>query len=242
VLFHGLTNCPQQFDAFARLLHARGETVYVPRLPFHGHKDRLTKEIAGLTAAQIANAAMEAAAFGRALGERVNVLGISVGATMALELAQAGGVEHAVAIAPFLMVPVLPRPPGMLLMHVLHALPDFFVWWDPRLRERIQPPYAYPGFHTHCLSECVFAGASIFAGAASAAPAAPRCTIVVNAHDPAVNNALASQLAARWKTHGASYQLEVWDDLGKVHDVIDPTTYTNAERLVYPRLITLLES
>jgi hypothetical protein len=130
----------------------------------------------------------------------------------------------------------------MFVMRALRALPDFFVWWDPRIRERIRPPYAYPGFHTHCLAECVFAGAAIYAAAATAAPRAPQCTIVVNATDPAVNNALASQLSERWKEHGAAYQFASWSDLGKVHDVIDPTTYPAATTLTYPRLIALLES
>jgi hypothetical protein len=48
-------------------------------------------------------------------------------------------------------------------------------------------------------------------------------------------------LVARWRGHGAPYDLAVWDDLGRVHDVIDPSTYPAAGALVYPRLVTLLE-
>jgi pimeloyl-ACP methyl ester carboxylesterase len=36
VLLHGLTDSPRQFEAFAYLLHADGNNVYVPRLPQHG--------------------------------------------------------------------------------------------------------------------------------------------------------------------------------------------------------------
>jgi hypothetical protein len=139
------------------------------------------------------------------------------------------------------MVPFAPRLPGMLLMRILDVLPNRFLWWDPRLKERIQPPYAYPGFWTHCLAQCAFAGASIFAAAARSKPAAPRCTIVLNAQDPAVNNAAARELAGRWQRDGAGYTLAIWDDLGKVHDVIDPSTYPGARTLVYPRLAGLLE-
>jgi pimeloyl-ACP methyl ester carboxylesterase len=216
--------------------------VYVPRLPHHGHKDRFTRAIGNLTAADVERAATDAARLGAGLGTRVNVLGISVGATMALWLAQTGGASNAIGLAPFLMVPFAPRLPGMLLMRLLKALPNRFLWWDPRIKEKIRPDYGYPGFWTHCLAECAFAGGAIFASASVEAPAAARGTIVVNAEDPAVNNGAARELALRWKKRRASYDFAVWDDLGKVHDVIDPTTYTAAVSRVYPRLIALLES
>ena len=242
MLFHGLTNCPQQFDEFAQLLHARGKNVYVPRLPFHGHKNRLTRAIGNITVADIETAATDAARLGAGLGESVSALGLSLGATMALQLAQAGGVNNAVGVAPFLMVPLLPHGLGMVLMQALAWLPNRFLWWDPRLKERIRPVYAYPGFWTHCLARCTFAGADVIAAAARVAPVAPHCTLVINAQDPAVNNAAARELMARWHAHGATYELAVWDDLGKVHDVIDPSTYTAAPAHVYPRLVALLES
>ena len=242
MLFHGLTNCPQQFEAFAQLLHARGENVYVPRLPYHGYADRMTAAIGKITVADIQGAAADAARLGQGLGAHVNAHGLSLGGTMALWLAQTGGVDNAVGLAPFLMVPFIPRAPGMLLMHALHALPDRFMWWDPRRRERMVPLYAYPGFWTHCLAQCVFSGASIFAAAGRTAPSVPRCTIAINAQDPAVNNGAARALAARWGDRGGQYRLESWNDLGRVHDVIDSSTYPAAVGLVYPRLIALLTS
>jgi len=33
VLFHGVTNCPAQFDSLGRLLYERGANVLIPRLP-----------------------------------------------------------------------------------------------------------------------------------------------------------------------------------------------------------------
>jgi pimeloyl-ACP methyl ester carboxylesterase len=241
VLFHGLTNCPQQFETFAKQLHAGGDNVYVPRLPRHGYADRTTRAIGAITAAEIEAAATDAAEHARGLGDRVAVAGLSLGGTLALRLAQTGAVENAIAIAPFLMVPALPRGPGTLFMRALDVLPDVFMWWDPRLKERMMPDYAYPGFWTHCLAECVFAGDAVFALAARRAPAAPHCTIVVNAHDPAINNAAARDLARVWRANGAAYDYAVWDDLGKRHDVIDPTTFPDAARLVYPRLAALLD-
>lgn len=241
MLFHGLTNCPQQFDEFAQLLHARGENVYVPRLPYHGHRDRLTRAIGKITAPEIEQAATAAARLGRGLGTSVAALGLSLGATMALSLAQTGGVDNAVGVAPFLMVPFVPRLPGLLLMSILATLPNRFLWWDPKRKEQMLPEYAYPGFWTHCLAQCTLAGAVISAAAARQAPAAPHCTLVINAQDPAVNNGPARDLVARWQRHGAPYGLTVWDDVGRVHDIIDPSTYPAAAALVYPRLTALLE-
>jgi len=241
VLLHGLTNCPQQFDELAQLLHARGENVYVPRLPYHGHRDRKTPVIGKLNVTDIERAAGDAARFGRGLGRRLNVCGISLGATMALWLAQTGGADNAVAVAPYLMVPLLSRRAGLLLMSVLATLPNWFLWWDLRRREQTPPDYAYPGFWTHCLAQCMLFGTVIFAAAGGSEPAAARCTMVLNAHDPAVNNGVARELFRRWRRR-PSYELIVWDDLGKRHDVIDPSTYPEARTHVYPRLADLLES
>ena len=223
------------------MLHARGENVYVPRLPRHGYKDRLTRIPGDLTVAEIESDARNAARLAASLGRRVSAAGISLGATMALWLAQTGGIDAAVGIAPFLMVPVIPRGPGMLLMRALLALPNRFLWWDPRLKERMLPPYAYPGFWTHCLAQSVAAGGTIFTALAAAAPAAAHCSVVVNARDPAVNNGVARDIVARWQARGATYELVTWDGLGKVHDVIDPSTYPAAPVNVYPRLLALLE-
>jgi hypothetical protein len=159
-----------------------------------------------------------------------------------LWLAQTGGVDDAVGLAPFLMVPFLRRETGLVVMHVLDWLPNAFLWWDPRKRERIAPPYAYPGFFTHCLAQCIFAGDGLRGAADRRPPAAPRATIVVNASDPAVNNNVARELAAVWAEHGDSYALQSWDDLGSVHDVVDPSTYPRATTLVYPRLRALIDA
>lgn len=242
MLFHGLTNCPEQFDALAQHLHAGGDTVYVPRLPLHGYADRMTRAIGALTTAQIQAAATDAAHLAAQLGERVAVMGISLGGTMALWLAQTTAIDNAVGLAPFLMLPVVPRGPGMLLMRLLDWLPDFFIWWDPRKKKAIGPPYAYPGFWTHCLAQAMFAGAAIFEATATAAPRAARATIVINTHDPAVNNGVARSLAERWNEHDPAYTSQLWSDLGAVHDVIDPTTFPNATTLTYPRLTSLLDS
>ena len=41
LIFHGLTNCPAQFDSLARASYERGANVFIPRLPRHGFADRM---------------------------------------------------------------------------------------------------------------------------------------------------------------------------------------------------------
>jgi hypothetical protein len=54
-----------------------------------------------------------------------------------------------------------------------------------------------------------------------------------------VNNGVARELARRWRGQ-PGYDLSNWTDLGRRHDVIDPTTFPAARTLVYPRLTALL--
>src|SRR5439155_21784603 len=50
VLFHGVTNCPQQFVRLGVTLHRRGANVLVPRMPCNGFLDRDTTALKRLTA------------------------------------------------------------------------------------------------------------------------------------------------------------------------------------------------
>ena len=45
-LLHGLSASPQQFLALAHALHERGHNVFVPRLPRHGYRNRLSEALA----------------------------------------------------------------------------------------------------------------------------------------------------------------------------------------------------
>lgn len=241
VLFHGFTNSPQQFDEFARELYARGCNVYVPRISLHGYKDRLTEALARLTIADLQSCAFEAYQLARGLGKRVAVLGLSLGGTMALWLAQTQPVDAAIPVSPFLMPIGFPRWFGMLAMHALAILPNMYWWWDPRVKEKSLPIYAYPGFPTHALAQIIFFGSQVFTLAQKDAPRARQCILVTNANESAVNDSVARELFALWKSHGAKYREIVLSGLGKPrHDIIDPTTFPLARTLVYPKLDALI--
>ena len=245
VLFHGFTNCPQQFDELARAFHARGCNVYVPRIPRHGLRDRLTRALTDLSVAELEACAEGSFELARGLGTRVSAVGLSLGASMALWLAQVRPIDLAVAVAPFLM-PALPN--GMPIpsvvgepgMRILHALPNMYWWWDVRVKEGSKPVYAYPGYPTHALAELVFLGDAIVMAAVRDKPLGRHCVLVVNEQDNAVVNGVARDLFALWNSHGAGYRELVLDGIGQRHDVIDPTTFPRARTLVYPKLEALV--
>ena len=240
VLLHGFTNCPQQFDELARAYHARGCNVYVPRIPHHGLKDRLTHDLEQLTVAELQRFAAETFARARTLGTAVAVLGISLGGTLALWLAQTQPIDLAVPIAPFLIPLPNPQFLGGPALRLLRTVPSMYWWWDIRVKERCKPDYAYPGYPTHALAEMIFFGDAIAAAAAKTAPQAHRCVIVLNERDDAVDNRVTRALLATWTQHGARYRQVLSGVAEKRHDIIDPTTFPPARSLVYPRLEALV--
>jgi alpha-beta hydrolase superfamily lysophospholipase len=241
VLFHGFTNCPQQCDELARHFHALGCNVYVPRIPGHGLKDRLTRELAGVTTAELQEAARAAYRLAAGLGRTVSASGISLGASMVLWLAQTEPLALAMPVAPFLMPIGIPRGLGTLLLQLLDALPDMYWWWDPRVKEQCRPLYAYPGFPTHALAECAFLGRALFRAARRTAPLAQRCVLVTNHGESAVNNGVARKLLAAWQRGQGTFRELVLYGLGEPrHDIFDPSTFPDARAKVYPELEALV--
>jgi pimeloyl-ACP methyl ester carboxylesterase len=242
VLFHGFTNCPEQFDELARRLFVRGCNVYVPRLPFHGYRNRLTSALEALSVNDLTRVSSQCYALAQHLGDRVTALGLSLGGSMALYLAQTTPIDHAIAVAPFLMPIGISSFVGLPAMRALAWLPNYYVWWDPSLKERCRPIYAYPGFPTHALAEIVFfADAVLRASVGTAGPLGRHCTLVTNKSESAVNNSVAKRLIQNWRSSGAPYGSVSLDGLGSPrHDIIDPSTYPDARTLVYPKVEALV--
>jgi esterase/lipase len=242
VLFHGFTNCPRQFAALAELLFAHGFNVYVPRLPRHGLLDKLTAELAGLRADELAAFATQSAYLGGQLGTTLCVLGLSVGATLAAWVAQTEPVARAVAIAPFFSVVRVPSVLEPALAGALALGPNLELWWDPRMKEKIGPAHGYPRFATHALAQCLEFGETVRKLASDTAPRAACCVLVLNAKDPAIDNPAARDVWSRWQAHGATTIEFTFDNLDPRHDIIEPTTYPQAPTLVYPELLRLLDA
>lgn len=243
LLIHGYTNCPQQFRAFAAQLHARGHSVYVPRLPCHGMADRMTTALAGLTVGALVDWLGEALEVAHGLGERVDVLGISAGGNLAAHAAQRrADVHQAVVIAPVLGTPSIAPWATPALARAAAVMPNQFRWWDPQLREqRSALPYAYPRFATRSLGAVLRLGLELLSEAKERPPAAREIVVITNAGDEAVTNPPADELVARWRSHGGAVREHRFPpELGLVHDIIDPNQPRQRVDLVYPALLELL--
>lgn len=241
VLFHGLTNSPAQYAQLAPELYDRGVNVFVPRLPDHGFRDRMTTALAALTAETLIASAAEAVDLACGLGERVGVLGISMGGLLAAYAAQFRDVAVAVPVAPSFALLHLPYPVSRAVAAIGRRLPNRFLWWDPREGASKPPITAYPRFPTHALMQTLRIGDAVCAASRKQPPLADRIVAVVNPRDPAVNNAVTRNVAAAWssrKEHVAEY-IEL-TDLPLNHDIIDPQQALARTDLVYPRLFDAL--
>ena len=244
ILHHGYTNGPQQFAALGRLLYEQGANVLIPRLPYHGLADRLTPALADLTAGDMAALASEAVDIGRGLGQQVVVAGLSAGGVMAAWDAQfRGDVGRAVVIAPEFGLHVVPGALTGPARRLLARLPNRFVWWDPRLGERIPgPPHAYPRFSTHSLAETLRLGAFVRRAAGRAAPACAEIAVLTNRADTAVSRAATRSVVLAWRRLGA-HSLRWYEfapALKLLHDLIDPAQPSQRTDLVYPILVELI--
>lgn len=240
VLFHGFTNCPYQYRILGKMFFERGYNVYIPRVLRGGYRDRMTTEMAGLTLAEVKQSSLGAVAIAEGLGASVDVFGLSVGAVMAAWVAQSRKVSTMMALAPFFALPFVPAQLGAPVAQALLLLPNWFMWWDPRVKDKMGPPYAYPRFPTHALAVCLQLGQSVSAMARQVPPLAGRCILIVNPGDPAVSNAASFDVWNRWEGRAPALEEITLSGVPKQHDIIDPTNYPAAATVVYPRLIELM--
>ena len=245
VLLHGLTNCPRQFQLLGEQLYARGENVLIARLPRHGFADRLTPELASLTARELAMFTDQVMDIAHGLGDHVTLAGLSAGGVMAAWAAQnRSDLDRAVVIAPLLGLPGLPLRLNPVIANFWLLTPNRFYWWDAKLREGVGGPRnCYPRYGTRPLGELLRLGFAVSAQAAHTKPAARAIVLVTNASDRAIDNRAVAALAHEWSERGAkdvtSYEFPAHLELG--HDLIDPEQPYQKVRIVYPVLTKLLD-
>ncbi len=243
VLLHGFTSCPRQFDRFGRVLYEQGWNVLIPRLPRHGLPSRMTGALAGFTAEELVGAAGRALDLADALGDTVVVAGLSQGAVAAAYLAQTRPDLHrAVIIAPSFAPSGVPEDLCLRLTNALLLAPNTYVWWDPRLRERVPGPReTYPRYATHALGEIYRLGLVVLDEASRRPPRAGSVVVVTNAGDIAVNNQVAAALESRWRARGARVrEYEFPGSLHLGHDLVDPEQPYQRVDEVYPVLAALM--
>jgi carboxylesterase len=245
VFLHGITSSPVQFRDLGWLFHSRGYNVLVPRLPRHGYTDRLTRDQGRLDRAELVAFASQAVDLGRGLGEHLTVAGLSVSGVLAgwcaqhrpqVDLAVLIGPAFAPAGVPMALVPALAR--------LVRAVPDIFIWWDPRRGARLGPECSYPRFSTRAMAESFLLAADVYAVAKHQPPASKAILSVTNARDPAVNNAATRAVVRRWRAHRTTVvqEYDFSPALGRLHDVIGPYQPNARVDHVYPILLDLIDS
>jgi len=240
ILLHGLTNCPAQFDSLGRLLFARGANVLIPRLPRHGLADRMTPALAYSHASELYAFTDRVVDAAHGLGDSVTVAGLSVGGVMAAWAGQQrADVDRAVVIAPLLGLAYAPGPLTPVAAWLMRSLPNLFVWWDPKARERLAGPrHVYPRFATRAVAATLEMAAATLASASHRAPACRVLVMVTVGGDVAADNARCADLVRSWRRAGrqvVAYQFPA--DLRLNHDVVDPGQVGGNPAVSYPILL-----
>lgn len=244
IFLHGFTNCPAQFVPLAEQFVARGYSVYIPRVPHHGFADRLTEDLARLSADELVRFASRSVDLARGLGEQVAVVGLSMGATIAAWIAQhRGDVAQVTLIAPLFQITGLPPFAIRPVASTILAVPNFYLWWDDQRREQIiGPPYAYPRYPVHAAGALLRLSFAVQDAAERGPPAVRAILLVSNAADGAVSNPATEAIGDDWARNGAAVRRYTFPaDLGLNHDLIDVNNPEQRVALVYPTLISLIE-
>ncbi len=239
VLLHGFTNCPQQFDTLGKHFYELGWNVLIPRYPRHGYSDRLTTSIAELRSEMLIALANRAGGAGAGLGERLTVAGLSLGGILTGHLAQTNeGIERAVLVAPMFGLKPIPGWGLATLTRLAQLLPNFYIWWDGDLKDRIGPKHGYPRFATHAYAALFETGLALQKAAHAKMPMSRQIDVITNAAEPRLDNRFTYQLVEAWRRHGAdvsTYEFPASDHLP--HDLIDPDNPQQKTKLAYPVII-----
>ncbi len=240
VLLHGLTNCPKQFATFAEQAFAAGANVLIPRTPYHGYADRLTKNLALLDAQSMLDSANRAVDLAQGLGDRVVVVGLSVNGVTAAWLAQnRSDIDRAVLMAPFFAPKGVDQRWIAPLARTLYRLPNLFIWWDPVKKERLEgSDVSYPWFSTHAIAQVMRMGVDVFVDTDHDGPKAGSVSIVTSDADTAISSEEVERFVTKWQAEGEvveTVQFPLAD--GVPHDSVDPLQPGARTDLVYPVLL-----
>jgi len=246
VLLHGFTNCPEQFGELGKQFFDAGFNVFIPRTPYHGLSDRLTNELAKLSAEDLCTFGDKVVDIAHGLGKKVSVMGISGGGNITAWLAQnRTGLDFAFPIAPLFGLAAIPTRLTKFVIRLGLVIPNFYMWWDPR--SKADNPhaiyYAYPGFPIHALVEIFRLAVGVQAQAERIPVAAKAVAMVINDDEPSVSNPEIIKLLEAWREHGKGtlneYHFE--KSIKLPHDFITPGESNLTTGDTYPRLIKAVQ-
>jgi esterase/lipase len=237
VLLHGFTDSPRQFAELADSLYARGDNVYVPRLPHHSERGGDVGRLAAVTAEGLRAFADASTDIAAGLGDTVTVVGLSAGATIAAWIAQnRREVERAVLIAPAFQVTHVPSFFERALVNLGSRGPNVTRRAEP---DTAQPDLA-PGVATKGVAQVFRLGIAVRRSADALPPLAHDMVFVLNANDRTVKAAPSLDLARQWHSNGARVTVyEFADSLRLPHNVLDAVRHGGNPKPVFPSLQAL---
>jgi alpha-beta hydrolase superfamily lysophospholipase len=245
VLLHGYTNCPQQFQRLGEQLQAAGFNVYIPLMPEHGEADREHTSLDRLKTEELIAWANESTDIATGLGDRVTVVGLSGGGTVASYLGQfREDVDRAITMAPFLAPPWSPEWLTPALVNLFGLLPPLSIGDSAASASGsgVFAPYAYFDNNTKAAQAYVRLGVIVREAADREPHAAGQTLVVVNEAEDQVSNPMAESLHGRWEqlAPDASGVYRFPASLGLPHDLIGPDRVDQQVDVVYPVLMDLI--
>jgi pimeloyl-ACP methyl ester carboxylesterase len=245
VLLHGLTNCPEQFVPLAKILHAKGANVVLPRARLAGFADRLNNDQGHQTAQDLIDQATVGLDIAGGLGDRITLIGLSGSAVAVGWMAQnREGIDDVMLISPFFgMYGVKPSVIDATAA-TLSKLPNFYQWWDASKKDNLPGPlYAYPRFGTHCMADTIQLSRDVRTNLGSRPLFAKRLIFLTTASDRGANNQLTNEIASQLKAREGEKVItyEFPEFLGIPHDMIDPAQPGAKTDLSYSKILELVE-
>ena len=245
VLLHGITNCPEQFLSLARILHAQGANVIIPRARYAGFADVLNSVQGNQSGQDLLDQASVGLDIAAGLGDRVSLVCLSGSAVAGTWMTQhRDGVDEMLLLAPFFSLDGVPLPLNDAVAAVLSVIPNFYLWWDSEKKEtRPGPKYAYPRFGTRCIASTMQVSRNVRKNLFELPMRIRKIHFLITATDDATNNPLTKKIAATLsKSNPTSVTIEEFPAKLKIpHDMVDPSQPNANTEIVYKKILELLD-
>lgn len=237
VLVHGWTNSPFQWVDFGQMLYDQGYNVLILRIPHHGLSSRDVGELRHATPEVMRDYADDVVDIAVGLGDEVDVVGLSVGGSIAAWIAQnRSDVTRVMSIAPMYGIGRLPRFVDYFLLNFASRAPNF----NPTAPSEPQREHVYRGQSSKGVANAMLFGKALLAQAEAEKKAAGHVIVVTNDNDTTVTNRITDDLTAMWQATGSEPETYVFPkEDGYPHNIIDRTSNPEAD-VVYAKLLELL--
>lgn len=229
VIFHGYTSVPQQFRLVAEGYRKQGYNVWVPRLPYHGERDKMTEDFSKIDAALLREFADENLDIAQGLGKKVVVIGFSGGGSLGVWSSVArDDVDQSILISPVLHPQGVPLWADRPLARALRLSPvDVYRWWDPDLQEDNVEGYNFPRLSLKGLGAMLsLTHWAEKQGKGGATPAKSDVLLIRNDGDQRLDSGYNEQFANRLASPEDLQVYRIPKSAGLLHNFISPEPFS----------------